>query len=155
MYQRVLMGLLLFTTSLAAFEPNLASSEAQNKAAITNVLSTQQAAWNEGDVATFMNGYWKSPELTFSGSNGVNRGWDAVLARYTRSYPDKAAMGQLDFSDLEIRTLGDKSAMVLGKWHLKRSSGDIGGVFTLIFQQFPDGWKIIHDHTSLVEAKSS
>jgi beta-aspartyl-peptidase (threonine type) len=36
----------------------------------------------------------------------------------------------------------------LGHWHLKREQGDIGGVFSLVWQKFPDGWKIIHDHTS-------
>ena len=97
-----------------------------------------------------MKGYWNSPQLSFSGSTGVSRGWKAVLDRYQRSYPDKATMGHLDFSDLEIHPLGDSAAMVLGKWHLKRSSGDVGGVFTLVFQKFPDGWKIIHDHTSQV-----
>ncbi len=119
--------------------------------AVTQVLTQQQTAWNNGDIPAFMKGYWKSPELSFSGSNGVSRGWEAVLARYQRSYPDKSAMGHLDFSDLEIHPLGNSAALVLGKWHLKRDSGDIGGVFTLVFQQFPDGWKIIHDHTSLVQ----
>lgn len=117
---------------------------------ITKVLKDQQIAWNEGDIPSFMKGYWNPPELSFSGSTGVSRGWKAVLDRYQRSYPDKAAMGQLDFSDLEIHALGDSAAMVLGKWHLNRSSGDVGGVFTLVFQKFPDGWKIIHDHTSQV-----
>ncbi len=69
------------------------------------------------------------------------------------SYPNHAAMGQLDFSDLEFRYLGPDAALVLGQWHLKRESGDIGGVFTLVWQKFPDGWKIIHDHTSAVGAK--
>jgi ketosteroid isomerase-like protein len=117
---------------------------------ITKVLKDQQMAWNDADIPSFMKGYWSSPELSFSGSSGVFRGWKAVLDRYQRSYPDKAAMGQLDFSDLEFHALGDSAAMVLGKWHLKRSSGDVGGVFTLVFQKFPDGWKIIHDHTSQV-----
>jgi beta-aspartyl-peptidase (threonine type) len=110
----------------------------------------QQAAWNEGDIPAFMKGYWNSPQTTFSGSSGVSRGWDTVLVRYQKGYPDKAAMGHLDFSDLEIRSLGSESALVLGTWHLKRQSGGIGGVFSLVFQKFPDGWKIIHDHTSLV-----
>ena len=114
------------------------------------VLAEQQKAWNDGDIPAFMSGYWNSPQLSFSSSTGVSRGWDVVLTRYRHKYPDKAAMGHLDFSDLEIHTLGDSAAMVLGKWHLKRSSGDIGGVFTLVFQKFPDGWKIIHDHTSQV-----
>ena len=121
--------------------------------AINDVLSAQQAAWNRGDVDAFLVGYWPSPELTFSGSGGVSRGWDGVLARYKKSYPNHAAMGQLDFSDLEFRYLGPDAALVLGQWHLKRESGDIGGVFTLVWQKFPDGWKIIHDHTSAVGAK--
>ena len=121
--------------------------------AINDVLSAQQAAWNRGDVDAFLVGYWRSPELTFSGSSGVSRGWDGVLRRYKKSYPDHAAMGQLDFSDLEFRFLGPDAALVLGQWHLKRESGDIGGVFTLVWQRFPDGWKIIHDHTSAVGAK--
>jgi uncharacterized protein (TIGR02246 family) len=121
--------------------------------AINDVLSAQQAAWNRGDVDAFLVGYWRSPELTFSGSSGVSRGWDGVLARYRKSYPNHAAMGQLEFSDLEFRFLGPDAALVLGQWHLKRESGDIGGVFTLVWQKFPDGWKIIHDHTSAVGAK--
>src|SRR6266850_5450343 len=121
--------------------------------AIDELLKAQQAAWNRGDVDAFLVGYWRSPELTFSGGNGVSRGWDGVLARYKKSYPNHAAMGQLEFSDLEFRFLGPEAALVLGQWHLKRESGDIGGVFTLVWQKFPDGWKIIHDHTSAVGAK--
>jgi uncharacterized protein (TIGR02246 family) len=120
---------------------------------INEVLSAQQSAWNRGDVDAFLIGYWRSPDLTFSGGNGVSRGWDGVLARYKKSYPNHAAMGQLEFSDLEFRFLGPDAALVLGQWHLKRESGDIGGVFTLVWQKFPDGWKIIHDHTSAVGAK--
>jgi uncharacterized protein (TIGR02246 family) len=118
--------------------------------AIQAVLEAQQSAWNRGDVDAFLVGYWHSSELTFSGNSGVARGWDGVLARYKKNYPDRAAMGQLDFSDLEFRFLGPDSAMVLGRWHLKREKDEVGGVFTLVWQRFPDGWKIIHDHTSAV-----
>jgi uncharacterized protein (TIGR02246 family) len=123
--------------------------EADQKA-IKAVLGAQQSAWNRGDVDAFLVGYWHSKELTFSGSSGVARGWDGVLARYKKNYPDRAAMGQLDFSDLEFRFLGPDAAMVLGRWHLKREKDELGGVFTLVWQRFPDGWKIIHDHTSSV-----
>lgn len=123
---------------------------AADRGAIETVLHAQQEAWNRGDVDSFLIGYWHSPDLTFSGSNGVSRGWDGVLARYRKNYPDRAAMGQLDFSELEVRFLGPDFALVLGHWHLKREKGDIGGVFSLVWQRFPDGWKIIHDHTSVV-----
>lgn len=116
--------------------------------AIKAVLSAQQAAWNHGDILTFLKGYWNSPELTFSGPNGTVRGYDGVLDRYQKAYPDQQAMGELEFSGLEIRLMGRDAALVLGHWRLTRKVGDIGGVFTLVFERFPDGWRIIHDHTS-------
>ena len=140
------LGFLLQNSSLGVPSDG---READQKA-IKAVLEAQQSAWNRGDVDAFLVGYWHSSELTFSGSSGVARGWDGVLARYKKNYPDRAAMGQLDFSDLEFRFLGPDSAMVLGRWHLKREQDELGGVFTLVWQRFPDGWKIIHDHTRSV-----
>jgi len=123
-------------------------SHAEDSAAIRAILAAQQAAWNEGKVDAFLEGYWHSDELTFSGSNGVARGFEAVRQRYQKSYPDRQTMGKLDFSELEVRILGSNAALVLGKWHLARAKGDVGGVFSLVFQRFPEGWRIIHDHTS-------
>jgi uncharacterized protein (TIGR02246 family) len=122
----------------------------RDRAAIAGVLATQQDAWNRGDVESFLQGYWRSAELTFSGAGGTARGWDRVLVRYKERYPDRAAMGQLEFSALEFRLLGSDAALVLGHWHLKRQKGDVGGVFSLVFERFPEGWRIIHDHTSEV-----
>jgi ketosteroid isomerase-like protein len=119
-----------------------------DRAAITLVLTQQQSAWNRADVKTFMQGYWNSPELTFAGSSGITRGWEPVLARYQRQYPDQAAMGRLEFSELEMRSLGPDAVLVLGRWHLARDAGNLGGVFSLAFQRFPEGWRIVHDHTS-------
>lgn len=154
----VAASLLAMGTFLFAHNHLLANSADEHTAyrdAISAVLSAQQTAWNRGDVDAFLVGYWHSPELTFSGSSGVARGWDGVLARYKKNYPDKAAMGQLDFSELEFRFLGPDAALVLGRWHLKREKDELGGVFTLVWQRFPEGWKIIHDHTSAVAPPNS
>lgn len=123
--------------------------------AIEQVLRGQQEAWNAGDIDKFVAGYWRSPELTFSGSGGVERGWEGVLARYKRRYATREAMGRLDFSGLEFRFLGPDAALVLGRWHLTRPpANDVGGVFSLVFERFPEGWRIIHDHTSEVSGKN-
>jgi ketosteroid isomerase-like protein len=127
------------------------SAPADDQAAIRKTLAAQQSAWNRGDVDAFLEGYWHSPDLTFSGTGGIARGWDGVLARYKKNYPDRATMGHLDFSGLEFHFLGKDAALVLGHWHLSRAQGDIGGVFSLVWQRFPEGWRIIHDHTSVVE----
>jgi beta-aspartyl-peptidase (threonine type) len=137
------------------------AARTSDRRAIEAVLSAQQNAWNRGDVDAFLVGYWHSPDLTFSGSGGVSRGWEGVLARYKKNYPDRAAMGQLDFSDLEFHFLGPEAALVLGHWQLKREgksqdgtqNTDVGGVFSLVWQRFPEGWRIIHDHTSAVAPK--
>src|SRR5579859_3273931 len=126
-----------------------------DQALIEGILSAQQKAWNDGNVEEFMKGYWRSEELTFSGSNGVSRGFNAVRERYHRNYPDRQTMGKLDFSGLEFHFLGKEGALVLGRWHLTREKGDVGGVFSLVFQRFPEGWRIIHDHTSVVAASDS
>jgi ketosteroid isomerase-like protein len=120
----------------------------RDRSAIIDVLNAQQTAWNRGDLDAFLEGYWRSPELTFSGVNGIARGWDGVLARYRKTYPDRDAMGRLEFFALEFRFLGPDAALVLGHWHLARAKGDVGGVFSLVWQHFPEGWRVIHDHTS-------
>lgn len=120
--------------------------------ALKELLSRQVDAWNRGDVAGFMEGYWHSDQTTFSGTSGIVRGWQAVLDRYRRNYPDRATMGRTEFSELEITPLGNDAALILGHWHLERASGPIGGVFTLVARRFPEGWRIIHDHTSQVDA---
>ena len=148
----VLLGLFLSREARSTGQGS--ASEETSHAAITNILDEQQSAWNRGDVSSFMRGYWNSPEVTFAGSGGITRGWESVLARYMREYPDQAAMGRVNFSIVEVRFLGPDAALVLGQWHLHRSSGDIGGVFSLVFQRLPEGWRIVHDHTSLVKAKA-
>jgi uncharacterized protein (TIGR02246 family) len=147
----MLAAILAISSSDFAAGARESDDRTADNAAIRKILSEQQAAWNRGDVNSFLEGYWHSPKLTFSGSSGVARGWDGVLARYKKNYPNLAAMGQLEFSDLEFRFLGRDAALVLGGWHLTREKeGNIGGVFSLVWQKFPEGWRIIHDHTSAV-----
>jgi beta-aspartyl-peptidase (threonine type) len=141
--------LALGTLALAAaatWFPQQAKEDPQT--AIRILLAAQQSDWNRGDIPAFMAGYWNSPDLTFAGSRGFTRGWQPVLERYEKTYPGKEAMGRLDYSELEIRPLGPDAALVLGRWHLQRQAGDVGGIFTLVLRRFPDGWRIIHDHTT-------
>jgi ketosteroid isomerase-like protein len=118
-------------------------------APVQQVLQQQQAAWNHGDLEGFMSGYWNSPELTFFGAEKT-AGWQATLERYRKRYQTGGReMGKLEFSDLQIVALGPDSAFVRGSWKLSMSDGKTPhGLFTLIFRRFPDGWKIVHDHSS-------
>jgi beta-aspartyl-peptidase (threonine type) len=115
---------------------------------ITEILETQRDAWNRGDLNAFLVPYWNSDQLTFSSGGELRRGFEATRERYLKTYPDRKAMGQLEFAGLEVTPLGTQSAMVLGNWKLTREAGPVGGNFTLVVQRHAGEWKIIHDHTS-------
>ncbi len=140
---------LLLMSSAAVAQSSAAPAEAR-KAAIRQLLEKQVDAWNRGDLQGFMAGYWRSPELTFFSGDKVTRGWEATLERYRRKYQGTGKeMGKLDFFDLQIEMLGPEAADVQGHWHLiMKNKQELGGLFTLILRKFPDGWKIVHDHTS-------
>ena len=118
---------------------------------IAQVLATQSAAWNRGDIPAFMAGYWHSDSLVFIGKHGPTYGWQPTLDNYRKSYADAAQMGHLDFSELRISPLSGEVAQVVGHWHLARpgvAAGDLQGHFLLIFRRIAGQWVIVADHTS-------
>ena len=126
-----------------------ASEQPPNSAAeIQSVLTTQQDAWNRGDIDAFMNGYARSASTVFVSEDEVGRGWETVRDRYRVKYSDRAKMGTLSFSEIEVTMLSSDAAVVLGRWKLKRAKDEPHGRFTLIFKRLPEGWRIVHDHTS-------
>ena len=116
--------------------------------AIRAIMARQEAAWNRGDLEAFMEGYWRSDSLRFIGSRGLTYGWQQTLDNYRKGYPDRAAMGTLTFTLLSVEPLSRKSAFVVGKWHLKRSAGDLSGHFTLFWKKIKGEWVIVADHSS-------
>jgi uncharacterized protein (TIGR02246 family) len=125
------------------------SAAAGSEAAIRAVLQSQVEAWNHHDLERFMSGYWNSPELTFFSGTTETKGWQPTLERYKSKYQGEGRfMGTLSFSDLTVQVLGPDAAFVRGRFRLVMPDGtQPQGVFTLIFRKFPEGWRIIHDHT--------
>lgn len=139
----------LTLTTLAAQQTPPPAATRQERDIVT-VLRTQETAWNNGDIDTFAQGYKNSPDTLFIG-NQVSRGYAGMIATYRRSYPNRAAMGTLSFSALEVRRLDDNFAVCIGKFHLERTpavGGNANGIFTLVFEKTPQGWKIIIDHSA-------
>jgi len=126
---------------------------ADGKAAVEQVLHTQQEAWNRHDLDAFMAGYWNSPELTFFSGAKERHGWQETKDRYKATYQSPGhEMGKLEFSDLRIEMLGSDAAFVRGEWHLTMPDGKAPhGLFTLVFRRFAERWKIVHDHTSAAD----
>ncbi len=131
----------------SSVEPNDVETE------VRSLLERQVEAWNRGDLEAFMETYWNSPELTFSGGGQTTRGWQATLDRYRERYGSREAMGTLRFADFEMQLLGDSAALVLGTWHLRNDRGEPHGNFSLVLRKMEEGqWVIIHDHSSTAES---
>lgn len=146
----LLLVVALATISLFAQKsPNSQQADTQ----IREVLQQQVSAWNRHDLDGFMTGYWHSSELTFFSGGSTTKGWEPTLERYRQRYQSKgAAMGKLEFSDLSIEQLCPDAAFVRGQWHLTMPDGkEPHGIFTLVFRKFPEGWRIIHDHSSAAQ----
>jgi len=117
---------------------------------IKHMLVSQIEAWNHGKLEAFMQGYWRSPDLTFFSGTSVTKGWEPTLLRYRQRYQSEGKeIGKLAFEDLVIDLQSRRAAVVTGKWQLTMSDGkQPHGLFTLIVKRMPLGWKIVHDHTS-------
>ena len=128
--------LLLLTFALT----NTIAAQSKDEQTIRTLIEEQRQAWNTGDKEKFMQTYWQSDSLMFIGKSGITYGWQKTLDNYKKGYPDTAAMGKLDFDLLEIKRLSVMYFFVVGKWHLTRSIGDVGGHFTLLFKKVKNKW---------------
>lgn len=136
----VLLSFTIFSLTLSA--------QSKDVKAIRQLLSTQSAAWNNGDLDGYMKGYWENDSLMFVGKSGVTYGYANTLKNYKKGYPDTVAMGKLTFTEIRTQQLSRKYCFIVGKWFLKRSIGDISGHFNLLLEKIKGRWYIIVDHSS-------
>jgi ketosteroid isomerase-like protein len=149
---RIFRTIAVFSFVLALIAQSCAAQSAaasSPEAAIRKVLNSQVDAWNRHDLEAFMAGYWNSPDLTFFSGATETHGWQPTLERYRKKYQAPGAeMGRLEFQDLQLEMLGTKAGFVRGKFRLTLSNGQQPhGLFTLVVREFPEGWRIIHDHS--------
>lgn len=134
---------LILMTYCCDFSPDIKKAENE----IKDILDQQKISWNEENIEGFMEYYWNSEKFTFQSGNKRLHGWDALLSRYRESYSGKK-WGMLDFTDIEIKVLSNDIAYVLGRWRLKYEDSSEEGLFTVLFLRMPEGWRIVHDHSS-------
>jgi len=137
---------LLLLAACTAAAPDLRAE----RSAILSVLEAQAAAWNRGDLERFLEGYWRSEHTVFAGGGTVHRGFEVMAERYRKTYGSREKMGTLSFGNLVFESMETDRAVLTGSWDLELSGSSTrpGGVFTLIFRRLPEGWRIVHDHTS-------
>jgi ketosteroid isomerase-like protein len=116
--------------------------------AVRKLLTDQVDAWNAGNIEGYMKGYWNADSTVFISGANLMHGYNEVLARYKKSYDSREKMGELEFTDLQIRMVSSSVAIAAGIWKLARLKDHPWGRFTLIIEEKPEGWRIVYDHTS-------
>jgi hypothetical protein len=111
-------------------------------------LDDQTKYWNQGDIDGFVKAYWKNDSLMFIGQSGITYGYQNTINNYKKNYSDTAKMGTLHFEIIKLQKLSGEYYFVVGKWFLKRSVGDLKGMYTLLFRKINNEWVIIVDHSS-------
>jgi peptidoglycan-N-acetylglucosamine deacetylase len=130
----------------------------QVRAAVTDLLQTQAAAWNRGDLEAFCAVY--ADDAVFLTPSGLTRGRQAVLDRYRTRYPTQEAMGDLSLEPMEVRDVWGPEVTILGgavpshihgvsvvaRWTLTRADGTSAtGLTLLVFHRTADRWLIVQD----------
>lgn len=118
---------------------------------IRAVLKAQADAWNRGDIDGYMKGYARGNSTQFLSGDTLTSGWKTVRDRYAKKYDSREKMGTLSFSEVQVTALNAEAALVIGRWKLVRKADKPHGRFTLLFRRTPEGWRIMHDHTSGAE----
>jgi ketosteroid isomerase-like protein len=141
--------ILIFTiVILSCSQSNVPKDSNRIEQQILTVLNNQVEGWNDCDIVKYMQGYWNSDSLRFSSGGRIQYGWKETMDGYQKRYPDKAAIGHLTFSEIDIDVLSSDAALVFGRWTLKRDKDTPTGLFTLVFRKTDHGWRIVSDHTS-------
>lgn len=121
----------------------------QLAAAVDSLLTESARSWNAGDLDGFLRWYERSPETSYIGASGLLRGWDAIRVRYVPLFEPGASRDSLRFEGLETRLLAPDLGLATARYVLFQ--GDVTtatGVFTLVLKRSPEGWRIVHDHSS-------
>ena len=143
------------TLAMAGSATAESDSRVDSVGAAREVLELQRQAWNRADIDAFMASYWRGDDLRFAGGDQFRTGWQATIDRYRATYPDAAAMGELDFELIEVRALAPDVVYVFGRWALQRDQDAVDhrphGLFTLIVEPKDGRWVITRDHTSSAE----
>ncbi len=145
------LSLLAGSGLLSACAPadETAVDAAELRTVVDSLLRTSAAAWNGGDLDGFLGWYRRGRETTYIGSSGLIHGWEAIRDRYAPLFAVGAARDSLRFENLESRPLGAGLGLATARYELfQGDSLAAAGVFTLVLKQTPEGWRIVHDHSS-------
>ena len=121
------------------------------ESAIRAVFDTGCAAWNRGDLDSYLASYWDSDQTFWISGGKLTRGLQAITAAYRARFATPQQMGQLTVTGLSIDVLTDVHAFAFGYWILTIDDKLSKGVFTVQVSKIDGNWFFVSDHASTSE----
>ena len=116
---------------------------------ITSQLDRAADDWNRGDLEGFLSDYAPESTTTFVDGRRARHGFEFIRQNYAPRFAPGARRDSLHFEEVEARYLKPGLALVTARFVLTRGGVvTASGPFTLVMEQRPAGWRILHDHTS-------
>jgi uncharacterized protein (TIGR02246 family) len=142
--RRSVMGLLAGAGAACVTPPEAENADAEIRA----VIARMEAAWNRGDFAGYMEGFW-NPGVVFVSGGRFQDGWQGTLDHYIRDYggaPERR--GTLHFDIVSIDMLAPDAAMLISSYRLDRPERPQVGVNTRLMRKIGGRWVIAMNHVS-------
>jgi uncharacterized protein (TIGR02246 family) len=135
---------------MASFGLCGAASAQMNPADSTAIMALVQrtaAAWNQNDLDGHVSDYADSAVFM---APGPVVGRDRIRASLERSFwRDGRPLQELRFEQVALKPLGTDHAIMTGRFILSGGGREErSGWYTLVWERQPEGWRIIHDHSS-------
>lgn len=144
---------LLSLTGCAAPAPTPSPAPARaawtaDEAEIRSRLRASADAWNGADLRGHLAIYVDT--VTFMTANGPRPGVAPIEDAFSRTYwRDGRPKQSLGFSEVTVRPLGRDAALQTGRFLLSGGGEpDQTGWFSLVWVRTPEGWRVVHDHSS-------
>ena len=116
---------------------------------ITSQLGRAADDWDRGDLEGFLSDYAPESTTTFIDGRRARHGIEFIREHYRPRFAPGGRRDSLQFEEIEARQLSPKLALVTARYVLSRGGAvTASGPFTLVMELRPEGWRILHDHSS-------
>ena len=142
----VLSCFLVFTVPSLWATAQQESGSRSAETAIITAMKNSEDDWNKGDLTSFMKMYTDASTMMMpTGPAGLS----AIRDLYEKHYFNgKMPKQSLRYDELKVTMLGDKYALLTGKFTLSGNNlPERSGRYSLVMIHTTTGWKILHDHS--------
>jgi ketosteroid isomerase-like protein len=151
-FRRLLVGALVLGAGVfGVFSGILASAQTDEVKAVTDVMTREAVAVEQGDLAALDKIWANSEDVTVFESGHANYGWNDYRNTHLAPELKEFKNTKYSFSDMKVKVDG-KTAWAIFKYSLAAEMGtrkiESGGLGTAVLEKREGKWRIVHWHSS-------